>query len=748
MVAACSLQPAWGGVPSFAPPRAIDLPAGHFPTQPALADLDEDGRLDLVVPGRNVDGTASLILAAGSVAPSIVPLTVGGQSDWAEVADLDGDGHLDVVFAVRNIRGGVAILRGHGDGTFDAARFLWTGRECRCVAVGDIDADGRIDIAACNAASGSVQVLRNTGGLAFQPMPVAGVNRWNVGSPNQSWITLRGQGAGSRLLDVAVGGGRLDMRSASGGVLVNERSWAVPSVQGSVPGVSFAEIADLDGDGQPEWISQGLTTLGLNPLLVWRGLADGSPGAMQSWSGPSYGRGWRAVTADLDGDGDRDVLSLSVLDGQLVALENTSVPGTIELQPSVPLLDGYFLRHVVAGDVDGDGRPDLLVCDSTESRVLLMRNLGPAGFAAKASTARRHAGELGSVDPPTELARLLAFGPSAAAGGEMDGVRPMSLPSSCGPGAGRCDEAHDTPGCYTPSCCELVCLLLPECCDLAWDQGCVDWASSECDGLVCPSPGSCLTPHGKAGCDDAECCERVRRLDPVCEAVWDELCVELAQLSCGIEPPVVAPPSGAIDEAEPCGQRLSEGCGFRAAPVFQTVQVGQVRAGRVQAFGVRDIDAHVLTLSGPAAIRLELHPDFPAHMVLATGSCSGPLETLAESCVAPGGLARIDAVLAAGDYRITVSMATPLQTLREGQPCPVTDPDGTVQPGLFGGVWWMSLRDRTAQAACDLDGSGQVDAADIGSLLLLFGSSGPAGDLDGSGEVDAGDIGSLLICFD
>jgi hypothetical protein len=48
----------------------------------------------------------------------------------------------------------------------------------------------------------------------------------------------------------------------------------------------------------------------------------------------------------------------------------------------------------------------------------------------------------------------------------------------------------------------------------------------------------------------------------------------------------------------------------------------------------------------------------------------------------------------------------------------------------------------------DLDGSGTVDAGDIGFLLVLFGPcQGCPGDLDGSGEVDAGDIGSLLLLF-
>jgi alpha-tubulin suppressor-like RCC1 family protein len=54
------------------------------------------------------------------------------------------------------------------------------------------------------------------------------------------------------------------------------------------------------------------------------------------------------------------------------------------------------------------------------------------------------------------------------------------------------------------------------------------------------------------------------------------------------------------------------------------------------------------------------------------------------------------------------------------------------------------------QSTCpsDLDGSGEVDAADLGTLLTRFGACGAcAADLDGSGEVDAGDIGALLVMF-
>ena len=46
----------------------------------------------------------------------------------------------------------------------------------------------------------------------------------------------------------------------------------------------------------------------------------------------------------------------------------------------------------------------------------------------------------------------------------------------------------------------------------------------------------------------------------------------------------------------------------------------------------------------------------------------------------------------------------------------------------------------------DLDGSGAVDGADLGSLLAAWGQPGPA-DLDGSGAVDGADLGTLLAAW-
>ena len=78
---------------------------------------------------------------------------------------------------------------------------------------------------------------------------------------------------------------------------------------------------------------------------------------------------------------------------------------------------------------------------------------------------------------------------------------------------------------------------------------------------------------------------------------------------------------------------------------------------------------------------------------------------------------------------------------------PVSGVDRQVMNVSGSSFYYINRVSLTAPCPADLDGSGAVDAGDIGSLLILFGSSGPAGDLDGSGTVDAGDIGSMLLAF-
>jgi hypothetical protein len=56
----------------------------------------------------------------------------------------------------------VSVLLGNGDGTLDKENEYGTGWQPSCVAVGDLNRDGKLDLAVVNEGSGTVSVLLNT----------------------------------------------------------------------------------------------------------------------------------------------------------------------------------------------------------------------------------------------------------------------------------------------------------------------------------------------------------------------------------------------------------------------------------------------------------------------------------------------------------------------------------------------------------------------------------------------------------
>jgi hypothetical protein len=74
---------------------------------------------------------------------------------------------------------------------------------------------------------------------------------------------------------------------------------------------------------------------------------------------------------------------------------------------------------------------------------------------------------------------------------------------------------------------------------------------------------------------------------------------------------------------------------------------------------------------------------------------------------------------------------------------PQSPTNGFAPPGAF----VQPLLSRPDARPGDLDGNGVVDSGDLGLLLLMFGTPDPAADLDGSGTVDSGDLGLLLLLF-
>lgn len=146
----------------------------------ALGDVDGDGRCDVFLAG--LDGGSRLFrnlgdghfadITASSGAPG-----AGLDATGAALADLDGDGDLDIV--LNSVGGGTRILWNDGKGRFNPGPVLNPGRGGMSLALADLEGDGDLDIYVANYRT---VTLRDQPATQFRIVPVDG--RLTVASVN------------------------------------------------------------------------------------------------------------------------------------------------------------------------------------------------------------------------------------------------------------------------------------------------------------------------------------------------------------------------------------------------------------------------------------------------------------------------------------------------------------------------------------------------------------------------------------
>jgi hypothetical protein len=341
------------------------------PRSIALADVDADGDLD-ALSGAGIDGSVAwhenLDGRAGRWRSHRITADAQGVRAVA-VADLDGDGDVDVAVAAFSAERLVWFQNAAGDGTTWTERGIGAGAQgLSALAAGDLDRDGDVDLIAASEAEGRIAWFENRR-----------VHR----SPSF---------ADGRLLPAAVraardveladldGDGDLDVLSASydddriawyENAQGDATRWQVHGVTAAANGASGVAVADLDRDGDLDLVSASDLDNEVSwyenraPRAVWpeHAVTTAVPGARS------------VVGADVDADGDVDAVSASPNADRIVWYENRARSGR-EWSERVIASGANGASAVWAGDIDGDGDVDVLSAASLDDRILLHLNAG------------------------------------------------------------------------------------------------------------------------------------------------------------------------------------------------------------------------------------------------------------------------------------------------------------------------------------------------------------------------------------
>ncbi|MBI4893761.1 MAG: VCBS repeat-containing protein, partial [Acidobacteria bacterium] len=131
----------------------------------AAGDFNRDGFTDLVVVNA-LSGNYSVLLGNGSGTFLLVSnIAIGTYPHSVASADLNADGKLDLVVTAEYE---VRVLLGNGDGTFSLVTVLHPGQGARFPVVADFNRDGKPDLAIAVYTGGNVSLYQGNGNGTFQ----------------------------------------------------------------------------------------------------------------------------------------------------------------------------------------------------------------------------------------------------------------------------------------------------------------------------------------------------------------------------------------------------------------------------------------------------------------------------------------------------------------------------------------------------------------------------------------------------
>jgi len=355
--------------------KSTDYTDGENPQSVVVADFNKDGNLDFANVNYSDGGAGSVSVFLGNgdgTFQAKVDYAVGDGPDGIAVADVDSDGNLDLVVA-NDTGSSVSVLLGNGDGTFKAHKDYGAGSFPHWIAVGDFNADGKPDLVETNEGQNTVGIFLNNGDGTFGTMKTYATSEYPysvaVGDFNRDGkIDLAVTGFQDSVVSVLLGNGDGTFKAH-----VDYRTGISPAV---------VETADINQDGKLDLVTVNYTNGETGTVSVLLGKGDGT---FRNHVDSTVGLGPDGLAiGDFNGDGIPD-LAVANLIGNTMSILLGKGDGTFE--PHLDFTTQTFPLGMGAGGFSrrGSGSDDLAVTNDHSATAIVFLNEAATKISLKSA---------------------------------------------------------------------------------------------------------------------------------------------------------------------------------------------------------------------------------------------------------------------------------------------------------------------------------------------------------------------------